>query len=454
MAGTRRIRINHPPPFIPLSPRTTVSTTLAPRPAAALPATQPPSPNSQGGMGIKIKRKLAEVLTGPGVLRPVSELLREHAPILQLGKRVVVSRHADVLEVLVRDRDFTIHEVNAPSIERTNGPFILSMDRGPEYERDHAALRLAARYDDLPRIREMARADAQQRVEAARAGGRMEVVQGLTRGVASDTVTHYFGFPGPDQATQMRWLRNLFQDSFANPIGDPFVRGAADQAKVEVQAWLLPHIAERRAAGAAAADDVLGRMIAMQGAERPWLDDDWIRRNIMGLVVGAVETTSRFSILAIDELLRRPDELAGAAAAARAGDVDLVRQYVWEAVRFNPHTPVMARFCPRDAVVAEGTPRQRTIHAGTTVLLDALAASFDPEANPEPGRFRLDRDIRGYLHFGWAMHQCFGLAINHVQIPEILTPLLRLPNLRRAHGSEGRVQHDGPFPQRLVLEFG
>jgi hypothetical protein len=40
-----------------------------------------------------------------------------------------------------------------------------------------------------------------------------------------------------------------------------------------------------------------------------------------------------------------------------------------------------------------------------------------------------------------------------VVIPEITGALLRLPGLRRAEGSAGRVLLDGPFPERLVLEF-
>ncbi|HEX8243458.1 MAG TPA: hypothetical protein VF541_08185 [Longimicrobium sp.] len=430
--------------------------TLAPVPAparASAPPPQPPSPNSQGGVGIRLKRAVAATLTGRAVLRPVSSVLRRHAPLLKLGPRVIVSRHADVLDVLSRDREFTISQVNGPSIDRINGPFILAMDRGPEYERDHAALRMAARYDDLDRVREMARDSAARRVEAARPARRIEAVQGLTRAVAADTVAHYFGFPGPDRATMMRWLRNLFQDAFANPLADPFVRSAAVQSFAELKAWIPGEIARRRAAGVADAGDVLGRLIAMQGPERPWADDDWVRRNIAGLVVGAVETTSRFSILAVDELLRRPGELAGAQEAARADDVDLVRQYAWEAVRFNPHTPLMSRFCAGGAVLARGTPRERTIPANTSVLLDVLGASFDADGVPEPGRFRTDRDVRGYLHFGWGMHQCFGLAVNHVQIPEIVAALLRLPGLRRARGRDGHVELDGPFPERLVLEF-
>jgi cytochrome P450 len=388
-----------------------------------------------------------------GFLRPVSAVLRRHAPLLKLGSRVVVTRHADVLDVLTRDQDFTISQVNGPSIDRINGPFILAMDRGPEYERDHAALRMAARYTDLDRVREMAHANAARRVEAARPAKRIEAVEGLTRAVAADTVEFYFGFPGPDRQTMMRWLRNLFQDAFADPIGDPYVRAAAAQSFQELKAWIPGEIARRRDEGVADADDVLGRLIAFQSPERPWADDDWVRRNIAGLVVGAVETTSRMSILATDELLRRPAELAGAQAAAAAGDIDLVRQYAWEAVRFNPHTPLMSRFCPKETTLAAGTERERKIPAGSGMLIDVVSATFDPDGFPEPDRFRTDRDIRSYLHFGWGMHQCFGLAINHVQIPAILTELLKLPRLRRAPGREGKVALDGPFPETLWLEF-
>lgn len=427
--------------------------TLAPAPARATPSTQPPSPNSQGGLRLRIKRKIAAVATSRAVLRPVSALLRRHAPVLKLGSRVVVSRHADVLDVLTRDGDFTISQVNGPSINRINGPFILAMDRGPEYARDHAALRLAARYEDIPRVQQMARDNAARRVERVRSAGKIEAVQGLTRAVAADTVATYFGFPGPDRVTMMRWLRNLFQDAFANPLADPFVRKAALQSFEEVRAWIPGEIARRRAEGAEAADDVLGRLIAMQRADQPWADDEWVRRNIAGQVVGAVETTSRFAILAVDELLRRPKEMAGAQAAARDGDIDRVRQYAWEAVRFNPHTPLMSRFCAAGAAVATGTARERKVAAGSGVILNVLGATFDADGFADPGRFRIDRDVRSYLHFGWGMHQCFGLAINHAQIPEIVAALLRLPRLRRARGKAGRVALDGPFPERLMLEF-
>ena len=77
---------------------------------------------------------------------------------------------------------------------------------------------------------------------------------------------------------------------------------------------------------------------------------------------------------------------------------------------------------------------------------------FDSRAVDDPGAFRPDREF-DYLHFGRGLHQCQGRLINHVQVPELVAALLRLPGLRRAAGSEGRVLYDGPFPDRFILEF-
>ena len=144
--------------------------------------------------------------------------------------------------------------------------------------------------------------------------------------------------------------------------------------------------------------------------------------------------------------------MSTARAAAISGEMQVVQNYVYEAVRFNPHHPVQARFCKHETEVAAGTARARKIPAGTTVFVATLSAMFDPDVFTEPKVFRADREVE-YLHFGYGMHRCFGRAINGVQIPELVGTLLRLPNLRRAAGQDGRIAWDGPFPDRLILEF-
>jgi len=406
--------------------------------------------------GDKFKDKLLNLFVSPRVLRPLFTVLRRAAPVLVFGKRAVLTRHADVLEALSRDTDFTIAEINEKPINAVNGPFILGMDRTPQYEREEAALRKAVRRDDLERIRAFVAHSAAELVAAAAPQGRIDVVNGLARVVAVRLVGSYFGIPAPDEPTMMRWMRDVFHDIFANLTADAGVHADALASGAELRGHMNAVIARRKAqlAQPAQPDDVLGRLLALQtDGAHAWLDDDSVRRNVNGLIVGAVDTTSKFVTLAIDELLRRPRELAGARAAARAGDMDAVRRYAYEAVRFNPHHPAQARHCGRVTEIAAGTTRARRLKAGTTLYVATLSAMFDAEKFPAPAEFRADRDAAEYLHFGYGLHRCFGVAINGVQIPELVGALVRLPNLRRAAGSRGKIVNDGPFPERLILEF-
>jgi cytochrome P450 len=252
----------------------------------------------------------------------------------------------------------------------------------------------------------------------------------------------------------MRWMRDVFHDIFANPTSDANVHRVGLASSEALRQHMDHVIATRKSQlqDPDQTDDVLGRLLLLQDAAHAWLDDRSVRRNLGGLILGAVDTTSKFATLAIDELLRRPAALAGARAAAIAGEMPLVRNYVYEAVRFNPHHPAQVRFCKHETEIAAGTPRARRIPAGTSVFVATLSAMFDPEVFVDPRLFRADRETE-YLHFGYGMHRCFGLAINGVQIPEIVATLLRLPNLRRAPGRAGRILYDGPFPDRLMLQF-
>lgn len=389
------------------------------------------------------------VLTGPRVLRPAFAVLRRTSPVLRLGRRVLVTRHDDVVEALERDLDFTIAEVNAPTIERWSGPFILAMDRGEDYRREADALRRAVPPEDLVRVRDLVRATADELLEPARPRGRIDAVGEYSRVAATRLVASYFGVPGPDEATMMRWMRALFDAVFID-TGDRADR-AADLTIAQQRPYMERLIADRRAAlasGVPVPDDLVTRLVAM-GDDDPWLDDDAVRRNVNGVIVGAVDTTSKAVAHAIDELLRRPAALQGAQRAAAADDIDAVSGYVWEALRFLPHAPVLQRRCPRDVTLRSG----RGVPAGTEVTLAVQSAMFDPAAFPEPGSFHADRPADRHLHFGWGLHSCFGKHINRVQIPELVAGLLRLPGLRRVPGRDGKLVYDGPFPDRLVVGF-
>lgn len=401
---------------------------------------------------------LSRRLTSPPLLRPVFALLRRFRPILVFGNKVVVTRYADVIEALGRDRDFTVSEINAENMNRHDGPFILGMDASEQYDREEQMLREAVRREDLDRISSLTASNAAALIAEAAPQGRIDVVNGYARVVATRLVTTYFGAPAPggDERLLMKWLREIFRDVFLNLKNDQRVRAAATRSGIELRRHLDHEIARRDALPEAdgAADDVLGRLLALRGSARPWLDDDTVRRNLSGLIVGVVDNTYKFVALVMDELLRRPDALAAARRAALAGDIELVRRYAYEAGRFNPHTAFLLRFCRNQTTLAAGTPRERKLPGGSFVLLATLSAMFAAEGFPAPRQFRTDREPESeYLHFGHGMHRCFGYYINSRQIPELVAALLRLPNLRRATGRDGRITYDGPFPDRLVVAF-
>jgi len=404
------------------------------------------------GSGRTFKDRLLNFAIQPAILRPIFAVLRKFSPILLLGKHAIVTRNADVIEVLTRNTDFTIRQINAPKIDQIDGPFILGMDASPQYDREKATLHEAVRRDDLDGIRQFVAQSANELIDAARVHGRIDVVNGYARVVPVRLVASYFGMPAPNDPTMMRWMRDIFHYIFADLTNGKDVTHDALNSDRELHKHMDAQIAVRKSQLPGGNDDVLGRLLALQDAAHPWLDDHAVRRNLAGVIVGAVDTTSKFVTLAIDELLRRPTMLAGARESALKGDIEAVRRYAWEAVRFNPHHPLQVRYCRQAAQVAQGQTRAKTIPAGSTVYIATLSAMFDSDVFTQPGEFDPQRQT-DYLHFGYGMHTCFGIAINAIQIPELLATLLRLPNLRRAPGSAGHILYDGPFPNRLVLKF-
>jgi cytochrome P450/glutathione S-transferase len=404
------------------------------------------------GSGRTFKDRLLNFAIQPAILRPVFAVLRRVSPILLLGKHAIVTRNPDVIEVLTRNTAFTIRQINAPKIDQIDGPFILGMDASPQYDREKATLHEAVRRDDLEGIRQFVAQSANELISAARVHGRIDVVNGYARVVPVRLVASYFGMPGPDDPTMMRWMRDIFHYIFADLTNGKDVTHDALNSDRELHQHMDAQIAIRKSQLPGGGDDVLGRLLALRDAAHPWLDDHAVRRNLAGVIVGAVDTTSKFVTLAIDELLRRPAMLAGARECALKNDIEAVRHYAWEAVRFNPHHPLQVRYCEQATQVAQGQSRAKTIPAGSTVYIATLSAMFDDEVFTQPNEFDPQRQT-DYLHFGYGMHTCFGIAINGIQIPELLAALLRLPNLRRAPGSAGRILYDGPFPNRLVLKF-
>lgn len=393
------------------------------------------------------------VVTRPSILRPIFAFLRRFAPIVTVGKRTVIARYVDVIEILARDTEFTISQLNGPNMARHDGPFVLGLDRGAQYDTERAMLRDVVRAEDRETIAAIVAEEAARLIAAARTSRRIDVVDGYGRAVAMRVIERYFGVPETAGGELVGWLRDIFWDIFANVAGEATVRSRAGHSSAALRAHLDTVIASRKATKASApSDDVLGRILALQDASRPWLDDHAIRRNMSGIIVAMVDNTSLFLAHALGELMRRPREFALARAAALAGDRETVRRFVYEAARFDPAAPLLARYVSRDAVIAAGTPRARRVAAGTTLVIGNISALFDPDGFEDPESFDIDHDS-AMLHFGFGLHRCLGYGINAIVLGELATTLLGLSALRVPPDAAGVVLREGPFPKRMLLDF-
>lgn len=381
-------------------------------------------------------------------------ILRSVQPIFVWKQLAIVTRFEDVQEVLERDDVFDVPYA-ARMKEITDGEnFFLGMPDGERYTRDHTNMMAIVRRADVdtwikPKVNELAKACIEGK------HGRIDAVSELARPVPAGMVSQYFGLEGVDQHALAEWASSLFWYLFLDQESQPDVHTRALDASKQLNAYLDGRIAARRAelaSGAAPTDDIITRCLRLDPL-LPGLSDRDIRNNLVGLIIGAIPTTATSAALALDQLLERPHELAGAHDAAVNGDHELLARYVFEAMRFRPMNPGIFRIVNRDFELARDQVRATWLRKGMTVMAATQSAMFDRLQLEAPDEFRLDRQPRDYLFWGYGLHTCFGQYINHVQIPGLLQPLLAKSGLRRAPGQEGQLTWAGPFAGSLVVLF-
>ena len=377
------------------------------------------------------------------------QVMRGVSPVWKKGTHVWVFRDADVREILMHDQEFTIRPVNQVKIERRIGPFLLNMDNGPTYQHEVGALRKTVKREDAQWIRAFVKRQAEETLSQLTQTTRFEVVRGFMREIPLRLLGAYFGTPGYEDEQMLYWNRALFWDIFLNVADKPEIIASADHVAPlfnDYLVHLIQELKEKVKQGESVPDTMLSRLIQNQVREQqPFLDDDGIRRNIAGTLLGAEEPIAEACANILDELFRKPAVLAQAQAAAMRDDIQEIEQIVFEAFRFQPNLPVIIRYAEKDLTLTSG----RQIPQGKIVYAFIASAMFDKSRFPDPRSFRLDRPKADYLYFGLGLHKCFGTYINFVAIPEMLMALLKLPGLK----PEGKLIKEGPFPDRWILEW-
>src|ERR1700755_1125585 len=125
-------------------------------------------------------------------------------------------------------------------------------------------------------------------------------------------------------------------------------------------------------------------------------------------------------------LLQHPDQLA---ALRESDDPALIANVVEELMRYLSivHSQV-ARVALEDLTI-----NGQLIRAGDHVLMNLPAGNWDAAFVDNPDTLDINRSARGYLGFGFGVHQCIGQNLARVELQVALITLFRrLPELQLA----------------------
>ncbi len=376
--------------------------------------------------------------------------LRAHRPILAMPELTLVTRFHDCATILRRHDAFSV----APYVPKMGG-YWMAQDDTAMHWREKSIMRAILDREDIPGIRAFVADKAAALLKNA--NGTIDAVNGLARAVPIALVQERFGFADSDPRKLFEWSYWNQIDEFWNYSWDGLSKAQHDDivtrhetANAEMAAY-LGALAQRRGQEMQAGqigDDPLSRLMRLALSQSLRFDPTRAVVNTGGLLVGAVETTSHAAVNAIAGLLARPEVFARARAAAAADDPSEFDGHVFEAMRFKPAFPYFFRTCEQAVVLSGGTDHAAEIEPGTIVFALTHSAMFDSAVFPDAERFDPTRPTGNMFHFGLGIHECLGVAIGCVMIPEIVRQCLRLEGLEAA----GPVDYKGgPVPESYPL---
>lgn len=380
------------------------------------------------------------------------EELREHRPVLELPELTMVTRFSDCTSVLRQHNIFSV-----ALYKPKQGDYWMAQDDTPTHWREKSIMRSVLDLELVADARSFVAEKASAFLQDAQ--GTIEAVNGLCRAVPVALVQERFGFDESDPKELSKWSYWNQYDAFHNQpfdsvvVEDPEMIVTNREAANERMAAYLVELVQRRAADLRAGkdnDDPVTRLLKLSMSGALVFDIPRVVRNVGGLLIGTVETTSHAAINALAGLFERPKILAKAMTAAANDDPREFDGYVFEAMRFMPPFPYIFRVCEKPTQLASGTDYARDITAGTTVLAIVQSAMFDESAFPDPTRFDPTRSETNAFHFGQGLHECLGRHMGREMIAEIVRQVLLLPGV---HATGQVDKKGGPFPEYYELRW-
>lgn len=202
---------------------------------------------------------------------------------------------------------------------------------------------------------------------------------------------------------------------------------------VEFQHYIKGLIDDRKANGG---NDLLTDLVEARVEGETPLSDPEIMSLMQQFMVAGNETTTSTLAGGLLQLIRNPDQMAKAMAAAGGRDPKVIMNLVEEALRYETPTAGMWRIVKQDTELGGVS-----IPAGSVVQLRYAAANRDPTKFPDPDRFDIERaNARTHLSFGKGPHMCVGNMLSRKEMLVAFDELLeRLDNFAVADENEIRI---------------
>lgn len=188
---------------------------------------------------------------------------------------------------------------------------------------------------------------------------------------------------------------------------------------------VLPLIAARRSDPGSAAG-ILGMLVDARTEDGDGLSDQDIRDDLVTLVLAGHETTATTLAWVFDALLHHPDALDRVRAEAFAGGTAYTEAVINETLRLWPPAPITGRMAAVDYRLGD-----YTVTAGTRIVLLLDVVNRDPDAYPDPDRFRPERFLgtrppaSAWIPFGGGLKRCIGAAFALCELTTVLHTLLQ-----------------------------
>lgn len=322
----------------------------------------------------------------------------------------VVSRHADVMEVLRHpaayssDRAGGLREHGGTGIkdERSAGT-ILNMTDDPQ----HYRLRSLVNRGFTPRVIAALEDELRRRVVVLLDSVGYEpfdAVHGFARELPAQAICIVLGIPEGDRADLLDWL-----DAGIEADSESIV--SADATKL-IREYATGLIADKRAHPD---DGIMSTIVHARLDDDSRLSDRELTAFFALLFPAGAETTRSAISGGIKAFVEYPDQYERLRC-----DPAMVDTAVDEIVRWTTPSVYKRRTATRDTTLAG-----RTIRAGDKVTIWEMSANRDDTVFDDPFRFDVARQPNPHVGFGFGIHYCLGASLARLELRVALQELVR-----------------------------